>query len=754
MGVQTQATAGTNAPWWSGVCDVGHNGDGFPLGAVFQGFAACGPRPIFESPPDSMDYQVQFFPGAWGEFEFECVELTMRYMYLMYGIDPYPANGNQVVTNYSGTRMVKVANGTVGQAPQPGDILSFGADTADGHAAVVTASAVDSSGNGSVTVIEENNSATGTSTLSVSGWVVGPDAYPTIGWLHSVGSDGPAVTVSPSTGQQFVLWQAGNGGLWEDRGARPMWDGPTALSDGVLGSAAAAGVRSNGEEDVFWRGTNGDLWEAHSPGGAATWTGPVDVGHGWDLDSAPSVAVNQSNNQEYVFWQGPGGGLWEGFWTGSKWVGPISLPMGVLGSAPSAGVTASGQEDVFWRGTNGDLWEGFWANSRWNGPVDLGRGWNLGSAPSVGVGQGEGYEYVFWQGHDGRLWEGLWNGVRWTGPTALRMGALGSAPTAGVEKDGEVDVFWRGGNGDLWEGFTSGGTWQGPFDQGHGWALTGAPSVGVNQSNGQQDVFWQGPGGGLRTGFWNAAVWSGPSSLSMGTLGSAPTAGITASGELDVFWAGTNADVWAGVSSAAGIWTGPFDRGSGWAIGSNPSVTVNESNGQETLFWEGSDGGLWTGHGSGGSWTGPSSLGMGQLGSPPAAGEHPSGELDVFWRGTTGALWEAFSVGGRWSGPFAVGPGWNLASQPAVTVNQTTGEEDVFWRGSNGGLWEGFWNGVRWNGPISIGMGQLASAPGAGTEPDGQEVVFWRATDGDLTEALWTGLLWEGPFDMGAAWKL
>ena len=86
--------------------------------------------------------------------------------------------------------------------------------------------------------------------------------------------------------------------------------------------------------------------------------------------------MNQANGDQYVFWEGADGGLWEGYWNGSAWVGPISIGMGPLGSAPAAGVQADGEVDVFWRGTTGDLWEASWANSQWNGPDDLGPAWN------------------------------------------------------------------------------------------------------------------------------------------------------------------------------------------------------------------------------------------------------------------------------------------------------------------------------------------------------------------------------------------
>jgi hypothetical protein len=151
------------------------------LGAAFNGAPACGPRPI----AGGRDVLVRFFPGAWGEFEWECVELTMRFMYLTYGIAPYPANGSQVVWNYPGSALVKIANPSPGVAPVPGDVLSYGSTSTFGHSSIVASAQVDGAGNGSLTVVEQNNSATGSGRLTVHSWQVTGGPYTITGWLHS-----------------------------------------------------------------------------------------------------------------------------------------------------------------------------------------------------------------------------------------------------------------------------------------------------------------------------------------------------------------------------------------------------------------------------------------------------------------------------------------------------------------------------------------------------------------------------------------
>ena len=64
----------------------------------------CGRGP--GSAQGGTDVEEHFFQGAWGEYEWECVELVMRYMYLVFGIAPsqrqwrYP-----VVSNYNGNAL-------------------------------------------------------------------------------------------------------------------------------------------------------------------------------------------------------------------------------------------------------------------------------------------------------------------------------------------------------------------------------------------------------------------------------------------------------------------------------------------------------------------------------------------------------------------------------------------------------------------------------------------------------------------------
>lgn len=169
--------------WWNGYeCDSNFFPGSSPLGGIYRGVKACGPR--------STAKERSFGVGV-SQLEWQCAELSKRYIFLAYGTPPYSAPGKDVVNNYPRTDLIKIANGTSGKAPVAGDILSYsGPDTQYGHTSVVKSSSVNSTtGTGSITVIEQNASAGGEATLSVTAWHVGSTVT---NWLHQPTQDSPS----------------------------------------------------------------------------------------------------------------------------------------------------------------------------------------------------------------------------------------------------------------------------------------------------------------------------------------------------------------------------------------------------------------------------------------------------------------------------------------------------------------------------------------------------------------------------------
>lgn len=241
-------------------------------------------------------------------------------------------------------------------------------------------------------------------------------------------------------------------------------------------------------------------------------------------------------------------------------------------------------------------------------------------------------------------------------------------------------------------------------------------------------MFWRGGNGHLWEA-WGPAngSLSGPLDLGMGQLGSDPTAGVDARGNIYVYWQGStgNHDLWEAYWNGA-RWSGPYDRGMG-PLGSAPSVAVTPG-GTAYVFWKGTGSGhnLWEAWGSAkGALNGPVNRGMGPLGSGPTAGTDGRGNIYVYWEGSyNGHLWEASGDGSTMAGPYRRVASALDGGVPSVTVTPG-GTAYVFWKGPQGDLWEaqGSAKGSL-SGPVDRGMGVLGSGPAAATDGKGNIYVY------------------------------
>ena len=172
-----------NPIWWQGtICDTPNYPGSYALGASYNNVTACGPGPAYQG---GTDHYVLFTGATFGEFEWECVELSMRYMYLVYGIQPYSSpGGKDVVSNYSGSILTKVTNNGT-SLPNPGDVISIRNSQYDqyGHTSVVTGVDV-TSGSGYVYTMEQNGPAgsNGSNTINVTNNILGSNVT---SWLHN-----------------------------------------------------------------------------------------------------------------------------------------------------------------------------------------------------------------------------------------------------------------------------------------------------------------------------------------------------------------------------------------------------------------------------------------------------------------------------------------------------------------------------------------------------------------------------------------
>ena len=113
-----------------------------------------------------------------------------------------------MVSNYSGSQLIEVANNRT-IIPGVGNVITieYIPDDGMGHAAIISAVNIDSAGNGTITVVEQNVSAGGTRDFSVANKVITGGVT---GWLHD-----PQHVSSPSFSSDpkaDILWYESWGG--------------------------------------------------------------------------------------------------------------------------------------------------------------------------------------------------------------------------------------------------------------------------------------------------------------------------------------------------------------------------------------------------------------------------------------------------------------------------------------------------------------------------------------------------------------
>jgi len=163
---------------------------GYTLGAHYDNVYACGPA---TGTPDDFD-----------TMGFQCVELSARFLWVVY--HDFVANipdGKDLVHLAGAALGIPIGTPGPGSLPAPGDVVSmWGGPAADvyGHTAVVTAVQVDASGNGTITIMEQNAINTGWDQLDVSHWAEtygdpnyagGLYYYTHVRWLELAASQGP-----------------------------------------------------------------------------------------------------------------------------------------------------------------------------------------------------------------------------------------------------------------------------------------------------------------------------------------------------------------------------------------------------------------------------------------------------------------------------------------------------------------------------------------------------------------------------------
>ena len=330
----------------------------------------------------------------------------------------------------------------------------------------------------------------------------------------------------------------------------------------------------------------------------------------------------------------------------------VSLPNpgGTRQAAPAL-TNSSGAVSAFAEGSDHQLVEESSTDSGSFSSTDLGG--YLTAAPTA-VQVNSSTIHVFYRGQGDVLWERTWTASGWQAPVALsQMGEVG-APRAVAQPNGVVDVFWAGPqDGELWHAqYVPDQGWSGPQELGS--SLSSAPYP-VETSSGQVQVFWQGTDGNLWRAVRNlASAWSAPQDLGMGDVGSAPQAVPLANGDVDVFWTGSVAPhaLWSAEIPPGGAAVTAVEFSS--AVVGQPWPTVTA--GAERVVFRGTGGRLFSLGRVHGQWGTPVEVARGLRGAPVAATSAGGNVLQVFWTGKHGMLWTMrLTQPGGWQVPIDLG---------------------------------------------------------------------------------------------------
>jgi hypothetical protein len=426
----------------------------------------------------------------------------------------------------------------------------------------------------------------------------------------------PAVVPYPS-GKQVVYFQAREGCILCDD--RIFWNGTTWVTEnergvGQLAGGPVAAVESETEQRAYWRGSDAAIWTNYGN----PLTSPWNVARiGGQAAGTPGMATNWSSSIPVsLYYFDKQAGLTDLYWEGSSW---HFKTICTAPCSPSAPATAEG-------------------------------------TPSA-VTMPDGSEYVYFRGPENTLWQADgFGGVKLLSPN------VAGSPVAVGLSSGERDVYFRATNGSIWRMYFNPATQKWSSSESIGGVTVGEPTVSAaypysvfyRQAEGCQHCIYQ----SYYSAGWHTRALGGDAE-------GIPMAVTTAGGVERVFWTHTGDDViweWY-AANPLGSWT-PVALG-GTATDERPAP-VSYSSGHEAIFFQAREGCILCDdelflNGSGVS----TKWGVGQLAGGPVAASESEGEQRVFWRGSDHAIW--FNYGDAAAGPWNVArPGGYAAGNPSL----------------------------------------------------------------------------------------
>lgn len=532
---------------------------GKPLGGVYRdgvvAVPACGPRPLFSSCNTTDNCPVYPYPGAGTPYPgYQCAEITARYMWYRFHAAERLANGDGQAAVYAAAYpnlFTLYHNGAVGHAPQEGDVISMSGHTNfqdgdGGHVAIVqsVSASVRTKGTGTINLVDENDLASGTNTLSISNWSVeeGINNYSYFEWLQP---------------KSF------------------------GLAGGDVSGQVAAGRDASGELQLFMVGANHSMYTRYQTS-AANWSGSWSpLGGAFPTSDQIGVATNQAGELELLAVDNGGAmqidtqtaGSAYLKWTGWKAFGSSLFPAG--GTALNVIANSNGQPQAFVVGTDAQVYTS-WQPSSGGWVAWRAIGGNFSKDGSLGVGINvSGKLQLFALGPTGQLLSNLQITPNaygsWHGWDPLEGGNFPGDQGAaiGADENGKLQIYAVTTTGTLDSSHLTSG-WS-PFFSMHG-TLNRADFVatGMNLS-GKQQLFAIGTNGVLDSIYEVGAdeptswhPWSTLDPADQWPKTDDVTVTEDQTGHMHVFLVGFNGSLYSTYQNASNNWMSFASLGGAW----------------------------------------------------------------------------------------------------------------------------------------------------------------------------------------------
>jgi len=451
--------------WWSSTCD----GNGSPLSSsgTFMGLEVCG----------GGSNVLESVPGV-SQYEWQCAELSDRYLVQRYGLTGPGGNGNQEAAKWYNAypSTFDLYNSGDATPPVAGDVISFGVGgTGVGHTGVVYNSTVNSSGNGTVYFVDENwTGDNGYHTVTVTNWTI-PDITGqggTVQWIHNPNDGTPT---QPSTevafnasGSNLLYTRDSSGTLVNtDEGIDPATSPSIAkLTDGSYEVA----WRASGSGLLYLRNSNGTLVNTNE--GVAAGTSPAITA----LPNGAYVVAFNANGSNLLYTRTSSGVL-------------LNTEEGVAaGTSPVIAAQSGGSYEVAFNANGSNL---LYTRDSSGALVNTSEGMASGTSPAITALSDGSYEVAF-NANGGLLYTRNSTGALVNTNEGV---AAGTSPAIAAQSGGSYEVAFNANGSNLLYTRDSSGAL---VNTSEGMASGTSPAI-TTQSDGTYEVAFNANGGLLYT---------------------------------------------------------------------------------------------------------------------------------------------------------------------------------------------------------------------------------------------------------------